>query len=461
MTDPIPKSRNWPRRLLIALLLAIFILVIALAAARNAMRSSWGHNFVERKIESIVPAGQSIELSTIEGDLLGRFTIAQLSISDSEKTWLDIKNLEVSWSPWSLLSRKVVIDNLSTSTVSIYHRPVLIASDEPLNVPFESYVLNALNIPSLSIAEDIIGRNVTLKARGKANHGPKGGAILLDGKTLDASVKDSAEIDLKWSPEFLLRGNAKIIGESGGLISSLLNLGTQDIIRLDIKTRGDQQNLTTTIDGRLGEPSFVTGEIRRTGDTAEVSAKLSPKIIPKLESFNDILGGDLNLFASVNELSKDAVITAKMTAPKFGAVFTAAKSKNGYIFPDLTVTARAPLSTFPDIPAAIDSIRLTGSGKWEGPLSFTGRIDGTSMKYDDYILSSIQGPLEIKLNGTLLDFNTELIGKIPDDASPKLIAQGQYSFENKRLLLNNSNINIPGLKASAKGHSFGCHGEGA
>jgi len=274
MTSEAKTSRKWPRRLLAALVITAILIFVLLATARLAMRSSWGLGFTERKIEAMAPAGQSIELSGLKGDLLGDFSISEISVSDASARWMSAKDVKISWSFWALLRRDLIVNSLSASAISIDNKPIIMGSGEPLNLPFKSYALNAFNVPQLSLSEAVIDRDVVIQASGKVKHGQDGGALALDGRTLNATVEDSADINLKWSPEFLLSGDAKIIGESGGLISELLNLGSKEALTLDVKTSGQQDALTTIVDGRLGNRSFVTGEIKKFDDRAVITARL-------------------------------------------------------------------------------------------------------------------------------------------------------------------------------------------
>ena len=457
-----PKiSRKWPRRVALTLLVLIIVMALFLLAARLVMRSSWGHGFVEAKIESIAPAGQSIEIKGMNGDLLGHFQIEKMTISDAQDTWMNVHDIDVKWSPWSLLRRDVVIDSLSVSSAQLSRRPIIVPSHEPLSVPFKSYSLENLSIPELDLAQSVFGREVSVAATGGARHGQKGGALKLDSHTLNSPVEDSAIIDLKWSPAFLLTGDAKIIGEAGGLIASFLNFGTQDTMHLDVITSGTQENLTTTLNGRLDERAFLTGEIRKIGRKADITANLSPKVIPKFESFDDILGGDIALNAAIDDLSENARITAQLIAPKLEADFIAAKSAKGYHFPKLEIIARAPLSSFPDTPASAETIRLSGSGALEDAISFSGNVQALSVKYKDYEISSIDGPLALKLQDTVLDFDSRLTGDVSDlesfaklvGGNPKLFAKGQYDLQNKAIILSASDVQLPGLKVTAQGRA--------
>ena len=454
-------SRKWPKRLVIIGFIVILLLCLAVLTAHLALRSTWGHNYVEAKIEAMAPAGQSIEITGLQGDLLGRFEVDSVAISDADGAWMTARDVDMTWSPWSLLGKELVIDTLSVASTDVTRRPILVASDEPLNLPFESFTLDALSLPRVALAEAVIGRDVTLSATGRASHSREGGQLILDAATLNSDIRDSADIDLKWSPEFLLTGDAEIIGEAGGLISNLLNLGTQETLRMDVKTQGTQENLTTTISGHAGERAFVTGEIRKRGDSAEISAELSPEVLPKFESFANILGGDVTLDASLDKLSRDADIDARIRAPKLDIDVTAATSNKGYVFSNLTLLARTPLESFPDAPASVETVRLTGSGTYEDSIGFSGRVLATGVAYDDYNLKSVSGPVSLALEDAVLTFDTDLTGEIaPDEALSKwmrgklkLLAKGRYNFAEKFISLSQSDIRLPGLNVAAKGQA--------
>lgn len=461
MTEAPHTSRKWLKRLAVIILGMALLLCLTLIAARLIMRTSWGHNFAETQIEAMAPAGHSIEIDGLRGDLFERFEIKSVTVLDAQGVWMSAKDIDMRWSPLSLLGKNVVIDALTVSSTHIIRKPILAAADEPLDLPFKSYSLGSLSLPSVSLSKALIGQDVTLTARGRASHSEGGGQLTLDARTLNTDIRDSADIDLTWSPQFLLAGNAKIIAEPNGLMAGLLKLGTPDTLRVDVKTSGTQNDLTTTLNGRLGELSFITGEIKKIGDSANVRAKVSPQILPKSESFDNLLGGDVSLTASIDNLGRKAEIDARITAPKLDVDVTAIRSTKGYAFPKLIVTARSPLSSFTEMPASLDTVSITGSGSYDSRIAFEGRVIASGLKYNDYAVKSISGPLSLTLSGTVLNFDTELTGEAAQDgpllkwmgSKPKLLAKGRYDFSEKSLSLSQSDVRLPGLNAAAAGQA--------
>lgn len=458
MTDTVAKPRRiWMKRLGKALFLLAVILCALYIVARIAVRTSIGHNFIEKKIESMAPAGQSFDIDGISGDLLGRFEIENITVSDSQSVWMKAEDITLAWSPMALLRKKLIIDDLSVKSADVLQKPMITPAentDSPTEFPLKSLQLNALSLPRIFLAKDVAGRDITLRATGSANHNASGGSLTLDASTVSAGPQDSADIDLQWSPKFILKGDAKIVGESGGIISGLLNLGSDEAVYLDVDTSGSQADLTTMLSGRLGEREFLSGDIKKTADAASIALNISPETLPRFAGFTDILGGAVTVKAAISDLSDDATIDAWLTAPKLDIDLRAEKSERGYAFPKLTLTAQTPLGAFPDIPVAVYTVELTGAGALHDGVSFDGRLDARSIKYDSYSLDSLAGPLGFTLKNSRLAFDTNLTGVSKSKlGNPKLKAAGRYDFLNKSVRLIGADIKIPGLSIDAKGQA--------
>ena len=88
-------SWNWISwRLLRHIGLALIGLIIVL---RVLAFTPLAHSFVETRLEAVSVRGQSVKIENVSGDLLGRFSIDRISVSDSVGTWTTAEDVTASW----------------------------------------------------------------------------------------------------------------------------------------------------------------------------------------------------------------------------------------------------------------------------------------------------------------------------------------------------------------------------
>ncbi len=458
-TTPTKSAPNWPKRVGYSVITCLLLVIVILCVVRLALKSSWGLGIVERQIEAMAPAGQLIGITGMKGDLLGLFEIEQLTVSDGQGQWMRAQDIQLAWSPWAMLRRRLVIDTVSTEAVDVTRRPAIIATDEPLPIEFRSYELKAFNLGILNLSEQIVGRKVSITAAGGFSHSDAGGKLVLDGRTLDQAVTDRADINIKWSPEFLLTGKADIIGPAGGLIQNSLNLKSTEALEINLKSQGQIENITTSLNARLGSNVIATSEILKRSDSAEITAVISPSTLPGLEASSDYLGGEAKVEAIVQNLSKSPTVRAKITAPNLNGSLTANKTGEAFDISNIDMVIRDPLSQIDNSPATLQSVRITGAATYGEAISFTGRILANDIRYDSYEMRTISGPATLNLDSPRLSFSVDLTGELAGQeelkstfgGSPKIRADGLYNLNTQTIDLSKLDARLAGLLVQAAG----------
>ena len=459
-TDIAPKSK-WLRRLLFAWLALLVIFLLVVIIARLTLRSDWGLNQVERRIEAMVPAGQKIEIENLQGDLLSEFTIDRLEISDNEKTWLTGDQVKLNWSPLRLLRNHLDISELSAAQINVIDRPIIVrANDSGSSYKIKSYDLAAFDFPSLSISDKFAPELLTLRANGSARHEGSQGQLILDARSLEEDPRDIVNANLSWSGNDLLKGDANITAEPGGLIASLLRLETEDTLEFTVQTRGELENLSTEIVGQLGQQEFITAAIERQDNSADISAQIRPALVPTLSQIDGLSAGTVDVQSQLTNISDNPVLTAEIGSPKIDINLVGTRDKTGYDFSNLKIDIRDPLAAFTESPATIAQASFDGTGRYSSSgVVLTGRIQSDGISYGEYDLASLSGPLDFSFQEYRLNLNTDLSGQVEENSSiarwtgraPKAKINAMYDHNTQRVSLSDTRITLPGFRANGSG----------
>ena len=454
------KAKRLPRwaRIILWVLLVLLIILIGL---RLFAKTSWAANLVEARIGAVRPAGQSIAIDGLKGDLLGEFELETLTVMDANGAWLNIENVAMDWSPLSLLFGDLKIASLSADKVDVMNRPVLVSEEKDSEGGFaiDSYVLDVFDFPLVTVSGAIAPQDVALRASGGFSHGSDGGKLNLNSQTLEAAPKDIADIDISWSPEFLLSGRADITSEPDGLLSSLSKLGAGQALSFSINTQGTLNELTTNLLGKIGSRDVISGRIFKENNSAKITANIAASEIPLLARFDNMLGGDVDVVATLDELSKDAIVNAQIRAPKLALDFDARQIKDGYRFDRLEADITSPLSMLDAPPAEIGRLRFSGAAELTETVSLKGQITASDLAYTDTKIKTISGPIDVSVTGDVIDVNVKLTGQAEKSGAfvnaeeTSITAEfiGIYNTERQAVTISRSDIRLPGLSVQAKG----------
>ncbi|NNE57252.1 MAG: hypothetical protein HKN36_04005 [Hellea sp.] len=451
----------WPRRIVMALVVAVLFLLALYVAARLFMRSSWGHNYVQSKIEAMSPLGQSIRLTHIDGDLLGDFQLDQIEISDGRGVWAIAHNVSVDWSPAALLNGTLAVNDLKIQSADIFRQPDLVETAGGSNNRIKRYNVDNFDVPALTLREFFAVQTMAIRASGKVRHGPGGGLLALKAQSNGSQVLDLADIDLTWSPDSLLMGAADITAKPGGLIKSALGFQGPETLRAKLGTQGIERDLKTDISARLGARDLLTGDIVKSGDIFTINARAEPGLFPQFAPIAGYLGGETNIVATYDSQDRDRRVRGSIRAPKVGAAFTAMAVDGGYAFPQFDFTLQKPFENQPDSPIFVETVTLSGEGAYSETFEFTGRVEASDLRYGKYRVESIAGPAKLALDQDIFLFDAKLIGAVGASEplarwtadQPQIDLVGRYSLEDRNFLFSSADIRMPGLTLRGSGDS--------
>lgn len=197
--------------------------VIALILLRLVVMTPIGHALAVWQVERMSIGGQSIELSEIRGDLLGRFEIGEVTISDADGIWLSADALTVRWSPRQLLNRTLLINQLDVMAVEALREPKLSASQATDRSGGRTWqlALEQGDVDRLLIDQNVFGRAQALKVGAVLETRGDAGTAQIRLEPLDSET-DLLDLAVDWAPDSYPVGRLQFDAKAGGLITSLL-----------------------------------------------------------------------------------------------------------------------------------------------------------------------------------------------------------------------------------------------
>ncbi|MCR9212211.1 MAG: translocation/assembly module TamB domain-containing protein [Proteobacteria bacterium] len=222
-------------------------LVILGAIILGLAQTNSGQQFIARQIEAAVSDTDdfTLKIGKIEGNLLNRFKISQIEIADSEGAWLDSQDIEVSWSPWSLLAGDLVIDNIFVGDVTVSRQPETskkegTSSDGSFSLPPVAIALEKLLVSRINLKEPVLGREMQFRLAMDVNTDLE--EVIhsdLEIRQLD-SVGGEVKGTLDYHPyQRTLAIDVKLNEPQGGLIARALDLPGYPEISASIAGNGE------------------------------------------------------------------------------------------------------------------------------------------------------------------------------------------------------------------------------
>lgn len=452
-----PPPNPWPKRLGIALAAIVGLALIVWIALILWLRSDSGRTFVETTVEDLEIAGQRIALDGLDGSVLGQFELDRIELTGPDGVWLVASDVTIDWNPRTILSGTVDVNSLRVGDLDVLSRPVLIPGDSDGQSRVDTFDIDGIALPDVSLAEAVAGQAMALSAQGDLRHAPDGGDARLSARS-DAG--DTVEADLQWSPLLVLSGEATVEGAPGGLIAGLLRLGPDKGVTADVTTRDSQTNVLARIDGM----DFADIVIERTQSRIDMTGRVTPGPLPLLDRVAPFLGGETEFDATL-PLDQDAKASIDLRAPLL-TLSAAGARRDGDIYLDtLALEATDPLASFDRDDVAIGRLIARGQAVIGDNYRFEGQLDVLDIDYQAYRVDRLQGPATLIYDEGNIRFDTALTGQAATSAAARangarIDAAGQYDIDARALTLDRADVALPGLSFKGAG-TVVAGGEGA
>lgn len=280
----------------------VFVLAASAAFLRHLATTEFGRGVIVSMIDGrrAGPLG-TIRLSGLEGDPLSSATAEDLAFIDENGAWMRADGIELSWSPFDLLFRRLEIERLHVDTVHVFRRPV-VAPREPSGggLPDFSIRLGEASADRILIDDGVYGAqasyafNLTTEvARDRA------GAFDLAITPLNG-MGDEITASAAWTRDRLTLANLSATGLAGGTLTSLIQSPAGQPVSLTLEASGGLSDLGATGALRFGEHVAARLDVTQQGPTSRAVANLDLASWPLLEDLSARLGQTLDLSATLD-----------------------------------------------------------------------------------------------------------------------------------------------------------------
>lgn len=451
MTDTSSDTPTRPQRpilkwSLIALAGLIALLLLLLIALRFAAQSGFGRSFVEKRIEAAAPAGQEIEVEGLKGDLLGRFRIERLTVSDEQGIWLVAENLYADWKPLALRRRALLVDALEADLIHVMRRPELVPSDRDDesggSMPIRTGELDRLLISEFRSDEGVLPRALSLKIEGQGALGRNGGSSLVSVVPLNGEG-DRLEADLSWSDDFRITGDLDLEGPAGGLFASLARLETGQSLAARLEASGTFDEWAAKGGVDIDDENALTLEAGARDKTITIEIDAHPGTHPLTRSLTDYLGDTLSVVGDLSSVDGRPHLDLSAEADNLMLNAQVSQSGSGAYGANVRLISDEPDRFIRNEKIALERAIIDGNASYDdGVARFDGTIRADGVDVPSFRAQSVSGPVVATFNRPLISVRATLdaeqadlsgtAGKISGRA-PSVQANVQYDLSSRIL----------------------------
>ncbi|WP_164116199.1 translocation/assembly module TamB domain-containing protein [Sphingorhabdus sp. Alg239-R122] len=448
-----PKSWwRWPRRLAVALFMALALLV----AAALLLDTSIGRRFLTEQLSSYEFAnGLRIEIDEINGSVYGKSTLKGVRAYDPEGLFFETPGAQLDWKPLAWVGNKLDIRELIIDRGRLVKRPkfTVLDEDSPLLPGFDISIAK-LHAEDLVIEEQVAGRrqiaDVDISAevasgivRMNVLAGVEGGddRILVH---LDA-VPDANKLSL----------NADVNAPKGGVIGAIAGLDAS--FRGRITGDGDWQQWEGAIRIDSGPAMLTAAKLYLRDGEGQLIGQAYPRSF--VSGVTQQLLGEVVSFNGTGTIEGRVLDgTMRIQSPALVARAVGAVDLGENIFDAMQVDGRLRGENLLGEGIALRGTRF--DAVLDGPFSdldadYTARADG--LEASGFVLTEPIISGTANWNGTRALIPVELrsagVGndnELVERTLRGLAAQGDIIWRNGRFLSDNIAVTAEGMKADLK-----------
>lgn len=287
-------------------IIAVFLtILLALPVAARAQDSDRG--FIQGLLEDALSAeGRSVRIEGFAGALSSEATIDRITVTDAEGTWVEARDIAMTWSRSALLRRRIEIEAIRIGAVTLSRAPLPTRSlpSPEASAPFSlpelpvSVTLGTLDIARLEIGAALLGEDAVFAVNGSAQ--------LADGEgSADLSVtRQDAPGMLTVSGSFsnatrALTVDLELDEPGGGLVAKQLDQTRGQDLRLTLAGDGTPADFSAQLALFAAGGDRLGGTVRLIEDDggdqrfeADLGGDLAPLVAPDYRTF---LGRDVRL----------------------------------------------------------------------------------------------------------------------------------------------------------------------
>ncbi len=256
-----------------------------------------------------------VQIGRIDGSPLRHTTVSDIALTDANGTWLTVQQVELRWSPFALLSRRVQVDLLAVTAPNVIRAPVSEAAATPPEpaAPSSGPLLPVhvriadLRIDNAQLGEAIAGLPITLNGSGQATlaRDLRGGGAF----SFATLTPAGGSYEITWDYAERIEAKITVAEPDGGVIARLAQLPALGALRVDAASTGpaDGADVNARITLASGLEATIAGRLDAIGATSDL--RINAAI--GRATLSTLLAGA----AEVGNVTADLHVTGKLTDP--------------------------------------------------------------------------------------------------------------------------------------------------
>lgn len=409
--------------------------------------------------------------------LTGKLRIASVTIADNTGVYANAENLQLDWSPLSLLGGTFHADRLFAETVSLERNPQggeapREANDGGFTLPVE-IDLGQFVLPDVSVGATVLGQRFEIAASGRLRAGKDAIAGGLDAERKDG-VGGALKADFVFSPtDDALKLDARFSEPQGGVLAGVLRLPNAPPVSIEATGEGSLSdwsgNVTADVDDartaavRVDHKTTGGGEHSVAVAGGGQFADLMPPFLRQAFSGETsidlavVYGDDGSLQIDAADIATGALLlTASgridrrgdndLTASLIGVGgpvdlrWPTADGELAMTVNGTDVTARGPA----------DSVRLSVNASLPNLQLPLGTLKDTSLSLtsDNFNLMTLSGDVAARIRTEQAEFEQEVVGRA---LRAPIQVEAPLAFSPQRIGFANAKIESADIQGTATG----------
>ena len=396
----------------LALLLALLLALPA--AAQEIDDEDGGRGYLAGLLEGALSgAGRDVRIFGFEGALSSEASIERLEISDSEGTWLTIRDARLDWSRRALLRGRLEVEALVAEEIAVERPPVSEpappeATASEFRIPDLPVAVNVERIAAgrVVLGEAFLGERVTLEVEGRASLEEGALDAALTARRVDGTPGQFA-LALGYAPEAeVLSVDLSLNEDAGGIAATLLDLPGAPSVSLLVEGQGPIDDFRARIDldtdgeDRISGGFVLLSEPGADGPTRSFELDVDGDITAlALPEYREFFGTEIALRvagarAPSGRIEVEALdLTAAALRVEGSAVIAEDNLPDAFDLQILLGDAGGPVRLPIEAPVEIGAARLraTFDASADDAWTLEGRIDGLDTEAVDVDAVAVEG----------------------------------------------------------------------
>lgn len=216
----------------------------------------------------------TLSIGRLEGSLFDRASIDRIEFADRNGTWMDLRNIRLTWSPLSLLRGHINVEQLAFESVKFVRKPVapnqVSSQSGGSSVPLMRITLKRLQVDQLILGEAFAGATARFEIKASADlvDHRNGLAAQISARRLD---QPGARVDAQLNyggADRVLALQLSASEPAGGLVATILQMPQRPALSLKFSGEGSLDAWHADWSMSASDQPFVAGRVQLDRDGA-------------------------------------------------------------------------------------------------------------------------------------------------------------------------------------------------